>query len=55
MERYMGLFLIVGQWSKILPQNSKKGQLNVCTVYGVLFSPLGLKLVPDWPAISASS
>ncbi len=31
------------------------GQLNVCTVYGVLFSPLWLKFVPGWPAISVSS
>ncbi len=31
----MGLFLIVGHWPKILPENSKGGggQLNVCTVY----------------------
>ncbi len=28
----MGLFLIVGDWPRILPQNSKRGQLNVCTV-----------------------
>jgi hypothetical protein len=36
----------------------KKGRLNVCTVYcvyGVLFSPLWLKFVPGWPAISVSS
>jgi hypothetical protein len=49
----MGLFLIWGRLANILPQNSKRGQLNVCTVYvcivyGVLFSPL-------WPAISVSS
>jgi hypothetical protein len=25
------------------------------TVYGVLFSPLWLKSVPDWPAISVST
>jgi hypothetical protein len=41
----MGLFLIGGHWPKILPQNSKGGQLNVCTemytMYGVLFSPCG--------------
>jgi hypothetical protein len=54
----MGLFLIVGHWPKILPQNSKRGQLDVCTVttvYGLLFSPLRLKFVPDWPAISVSN
>ncbi len=27
----------------------------MCTVYGVLFSPLWLKFVPGWPAISVSS
>jgi hypothetical protein len=32
----------------------KRGQLIVCTVYGVLFSPLGLKFVLGWPAISIS-
>ncbi len=53
----MGLFLIVGHWPKILPQNSKgaRGQLNVCTVYVVLFSPLKLKFVLGWLAISVSS
>jgi hypothetical protein len=51
----MGIFLIGGHWPKILPQNSKGGQLNVCIVYGVLFSPLWLKFVPGWPAISLSS
>jgi hypothetical protein len=40
----MGLFLTVGHWS----------QQNLCTVYGVLFSSLQLKFVPDWPAISVS-
>ena len=40
--RGMGLFLIAGQ-------------LNVSTVCGVLFTPLWLKLVLEWPAISASS
>jgi hypothetical protein len=37
----------------------KRGELNVVlclyTVYGVLFSPLWLKFVPGWPAISGSS
>ncbi len=48
------VFLIGGHWPKILPQNPKP-QLNVCTVYGVLFSPLWLKFVPGWPAIAVSS
>jgi hypothetical protein len=33
----------------------KKSQLNVCTVYGVLFSPLWLKLMQDWPVIYVST
>jgi hypothetical protein len=55
----MGLFLIIGaHWLKILPQNSKRGQLNECTVYvyclGVLFSPLWPKFVLRWPASVSS-
>jgi hypothetical protein len=35
----MGLFLIGGHWSKILPQNSKDAsQLNVCTVLCMVYS-----------------
>jgi hypothetical protein len=41
----IGLFLL---WA--LAENSatklKRGQLNVCTLYGVLSSPLWLKFVP---------
>ncbi len=43
-----GLFLIGGHWPKILPQNSKGGQLNVCTVHCVCvlrtFPPFGWNL-----------
>ncbi len=45
----MGLFLIGGHWPKILPQNKKGASeicvLCICTLYGVLFSPLWLKFV----------
>jgi|688.fasta_scaffold2581218_1 hypothetical protein len=58
----MGLFLIEGHWPKILPQNSKGANymcvlytVCYCIVYGVLFSPLRLKVVPGWHAISVSS
>jgi hypothetical protein len=55
----MGLFLIVGHWPKILPQNSKGASYMcvpyTCTVYCVLLSPLLLKSVPAWPAITVSS
>ncbi len=51
----MGLFLIGGNWQKILPQNSKGASymrlLDMCTVYGVLFSRLWLKFVLCWLAI----
>jgi hypothetical protein len=46
----MGLFLIVGHWLKILPQNSK-GPSYMCVL--CTFSPLLLKSVPDWPAITS--
>ncbi len=52
----MGLFLIGGH---ALAEDSatklKRSQLNVCTVYGVLFSPQWLKFVLSWPAMSVSS
>jgi hypothetical protein len=35
----MGLSLIVGHWRKNSASKLKRIQLNVCTVYGVLFSP----------------
>ncbi len=48
----MGLYMIVGHWMNIWPQNSKGDQLNVWTVFVVLFSTLQLKFEPDSPAIS---
>ncbi len=55
----MGLFLIGCHLLKILPQNSKepaKCLYSVLfTVYSVLLSPLWLKSVPGWPAISVST
>ena len=56
VESGMGLFLSVGHWQKIWPQNSK-GANSMCVLctYCTLFSPLWLKFVPDWPAISVSS
>jgi hypothetical protein len=51
----MGLFLIMAHWFKILPPNLQRSQLNVCIVYGVPLSPLQLKLVQDWLAISVST
>ena len=55
----MGLFLIGGHLLKILPQNSKepaKCLYSVLyTVYSVLLTPLWLKSVPGWPAISVST
>ncbi len=50
-ERY-GAFPDWGPLVEDSASKLKKGQLNVCTMYGVLFSPLWLKFVPGWPAIS---
>ena len=56
----MELFLLCRPLSEDSATKLKRGQLNVCTVYvycvwcTVLFSPLRLKFVPDWPAISVS-
>jgi hypothetical protein len=55
----MVIFLIVGHWPKTLSHNSKGASLMcalcTCTMYGVLFSPLRLKIVTDLQAISVSS
>ncbi len=55
----MGLFLIACHLLKILPQNSKEPAKCLYsilyTVYGVLLSPLWLKSVLGWPAISVST
>jgi hypothetical protein len=47
-----GTFRDCGPLAKDFAAKLKRSQLNVCTLYGVLFSPLWLKFVPDWPAIS---
>jgi hypothetical protein len=52
------LYLI--QYSEAFPDWGPQAEdsatkLCMCTVYGVLFSPLWLKIVPDCPAISVSS
>ncbi len=57
MREWYGAFL---DWVPLAEDSAtklKRGQLNVCTmyVYGVLFSPLRLKFVPGWPAISVRS
>jgi hypothetical protein len=49
-----GLSLIGGPMAEDYAIKLKRGQLNVCTVYGVLFSPQWLKFVPGWSAISVS-
>ncbi len=46
----MGLFLIRGPLGKDSATKLNRGQLNLCTVYGVLFPP-----VVGWPAVSVSS
>ncbi len=52
---FMGPIMICGPLAEDYAAEIKMRQLNVGTVYGVLFSPLRLKFVPDWPAISVSS
>ncbi len=54
---WYGAFPNWGPLAKDSATKLKRGHLNVCTVYVycVLFSPLWLKLVPGWPAISVSS
>jgi hypothetical protein len=55
-REWYGAFPDYGPLAEDSATTLKSGQLNVCagTVYGVLFSPLRLKFVPDWPAISDS-
>jgi hypothetical protein len=51
MREWYGAFPDCGPLAEDSATKLKRGQLNVCTVYGVLFSPLRLKFVPDWPEI----
>jgi len=55
MREWHGAFPDCGPLAKDSAANLKMGQLSVCTVEGVLFFPLWLKFVPDWPAISVGS
>jgi hypothetical protein len=55
VREWYGAFPDWGPLAEDSATKLKGGQLNVCTVYGVLFSLLWLKFVPGWPAISISS
>jgi hypothetical protein len=57
-REWNGAFPDWGRLAKDSATKLKRCQLNVCTVYGVLFPPpplLWLKFVPGWPAIFVSS
>ncbi len=58
MSRRVGKGVVLGANHIFCHKNSKdfiKCECVLCTMYTVLFSPLWLKCVQDWPAISISS
>ncbi len=55
MREWYGAFPDWGPLAEDSATKLQRGQLFVCTVYGVLFSPLWLKFVPGWQEICVSS
>jgi hypothetical protein len=55
MREWYGAFLIFGQQAQDSAEKIKRDQLNVSTVYSVLFPPRGLNLCHIWPVVSVSS